>query len=183
MSETFTIDIKGMDQLKKELDEFSKNMQRKATRFMCFKGAEVIKKEAAKNITPADTAYWSYIKEEMSDYAGMDVKGTRKISGKAYRRTMFSPGWVARNIWIGKAKKQPRGGSLYRVFLGDKAWFGRFIEYGFSLHGVRHPARPFLRPALSSKKTEAVNAMYDALRTWLAREWGRGSNRILKAKT
>jgi len=183
--------LTGFEQLYSELDEFPRKVQKKALRAACFAGAEIVKKEAKMKVYRAPKPYWSKAKEII----GVKVKGKRGkwklgiqnlnakelegvpiTSGNNMIRQRFNPGWVGKNIWIGRAKKRPLLTEIYRVFLGDAAWFGRFIEYGG--HGLN--AQPFIRPALWNNIDNVLAAMRDALNKFIAYEYAKATNNILR---
>lgn len=137
-----TFKIEGVEALNKQLMEFPEQVQLRAMRQMLYAGAAVVRDKARPNVYRAPKAYWQRMYDKIS---------------KAGNRRLFEPGWVAKNISI-----RPKKGSRYRVYqtyLRGRAWWGRFIEYGFTLHGVKHPAMPFLRPALFDNIERVTEAM------------------------
>lgn len=191
-----TIKLVGFKQLFEELEEFPRRAQKKALRQCCMAGADIIRDDAKKNCYRAPRDYWSKIQEiigyqvKIGKRLGfVDVKFSHMIPdiqsvGKAVTgqgeltKQKFSPGWVAKNIFIGRARKRPVLTEIYRVFLGDAAWFGRFLEYGTSTT----PKHPFIRPALWKNVNKILNVMRRTLADWLVTEYRKsGSNRILQA--
>jgi HK97 gp10 family phage protein len=149
--------LHGFEEAKRELELMSKNIQRKGAHAMASAGAAIVRDAAKPKVYSAMTQYFSYIKEGAGEYAGMTIGGRAKWGGI---RAAFPPGWVAKNIFIGKSKKGTRlGNATWRVFLAPQAWFGRFIEYG----GKHTPARPFMRPALKENIPKVIDAMRLAL--------------------
>jgi HK97 gp10 family phage protein len=173
-----TFQLHGFEEAKKELEAMSKNVQRKGAHAMASAGAAIVRDAARPKVYKAmgsfsmrggyvlqDSGYFSYIPEGKGEYAGMTVKGRSKWGGI---RARFSPGWVAKNIFIGKSKKGSRlGNATWRVFLAPQAWFGRFIEYG----GKHNPARPFMRPALKENIPRVIDAMRLALYRFLSEQY------------
>lgn len=149
-------ELHGFEELKRELDLLSKNLQRKGAHAMASSGAAIVRDAAKPKVYKASQEYFSYIEEGKGEYSGMTVKGRSKWGGI---RSKFNPSWVTKNIFIGKAKKQKYTTIKWRVFLAPQAWFGRFIEYG----GKHNPARPFMRPALSENIPRVLEAMRRAL--------------------
>jgi HK97 gp10 family phage protein len=83
--------------------------------------------------------------------------GSRLIVKEAKARVPVVTGRVLKNITHGK-KKNPKGATRevgVNIRRTDKQapFYWHFVEFGT----VKHPARPFLRPAFESKKREAVD--------------------------
>lgn len=183
--------LTGFEQLYAELEEFPRRIQKKALREACFAGAEIVKKEAKLKVYKAPKAYWSKAEEIMGvavrgkrgrwklgiqNLNAKELEGVPITFGGNLTRQKFNPGWVAKNIWIGRAKRRPLLTEIYRVFLGDAAWFGRFIEFG----GNGLSAQPFIRPALWNNIEDVFTAMRDALNKFIAYEYAKASNNILR---
>jgi HK97 gp10 family phage protein len=157
--------LHGFDEAKRELELMSKNVQRKAANAMASAGAAIVRDAAKPKVYNAMTDYFAYIKEASGEYSHMTIGGRSKWGGI---RAKFSPGWVTKNIFIGKSKKGTRiGKATWRVFLAPQAWFGRFIEYG----GKHNPARPFMRPALKENIPKVIDAMRLALYRFLSEQY------------
>lgn len=152
----------GFEQARAELLSLSKSLQRKGAHAMASEGAAVVRKAAIPRVYRASARYYSYIKEALGEYSGMSVRGRNK---KGMMRQQFEPGWLARNIFMGKSKASRTGKAVWRVFLAPQAWFGIFVEYGSSPHGI--PAKPFLRPAVKENIPKIIDAMRRALFTFL----------------
>jgi HK97 gp10 family phage protein len=154
--------LHGFEELRKELETMSRNVQRHAANIMASSGAAIVRNEAKGNVMSSKYSdYFSYIKEGKGEYAGMTIGGRSKWGGI---RTHFTQGWVAKNIFMGKSKKgKGSGKATWRVFLAPQAWFGRFIEYG----SPRLPARPFIRPALSKNINRIIDVMKFSLMRFL----------------
>jgi HK97 gp10 family phage protein len=160
-----TFQLHGFEEAKKELELMSKNVQRRGAHAMASAGAAIVRDAAKPKVYSAMKEYFAYIKEGAGEYAGMTIGGRTKWGGI---RAKFSPGWVAKNIFIGKSKKGSRlGNATWRVFLAPQAWFGRFIEYG----GKHNPARPFMRPALKENIPRVIDAMRLALYRFLSEQY------------
>lgn len=154
--------LEGFKEAREELLALSKNLQRKGAHAMASEGAAVVRKAAIPKVYKASTQYFSYVKEALGEYANMTVHGRNK---KGMIRQQFEPGWVAKNIFMGKSKKSRSGNAIWRVFLAPQAWFGVFVEYGSAPHGI--PAKPFLRPAVKENIPKIIDAMRGALFNFL----------------
>ncbi len=162
--------LEGFEELRAELLTLSKNVQRKGANTMANAGAELVRNEAKKNavkVASKESEYFSYIEEGKGEYAGMTIGGRSKWGGI---RTQFRKGHVRNSIFMGKSKKSRNSQAIWRVFLGPQAWFGRFLEYGFTSHGVTHPPVPFIRPAVKNNISQIIDVMRKALGYFLLKE-------------
>lgn len=90
-----------------------------------------------------------------------EVKLRAPESAKAHstknKKLTYQPGNLKKAIYQAFADKQSTDDrAVYRISWNkDKAFYGRFIEFGTS----RMPARPFLRPAFDAMQSRAVEAV------------------------
>jgi HK97 gp10 family phage protein len=158
------IKLQGFDELRAELATLSRNMQRQGGHAMASAGAAVVR-GAAKAYVPSSkyTKYYSYIEESKGEFAGLTIGGRSKWGGI---RTEFTPGYVAKNIFMGKSiKKSKIGNAWWRVFLAPQAWFGRWLEYGVPSKGI--PATSFMRNAVKQNQERIIDVMRYALMRFL----------------
>ena len=154
-------ELVGFKELYDELQMLSKNLQKRGANAMASEGAAIVRDAAKPMIYKAEKEYFSYIDEAKGEFMGMTIGGRNK---KGMMRTLFQPGHLARNLFIGKVKSKTRMGRVFwRVFLSPAAWFGIFIEYGTP----KFPAHPFIRPALKNNIPRILEAMKWKLKWFL----------------
>lgn len=68
-------------------------------------------------------------------------------------------GHLAKGIKIRPAKSDNPNGAAVRIGVKEGLWYGVFPEYGTS----KMAAQPFMRPALDTKKDEALDILKDEL--------------------
>jgi HK97 gp10 family phage protein len=140
------VNIKGGEELQQFLNQLPVKVEKNIMRSALRAGAKVIEKEALSNLFDAGA---------------------------------IDSGDLARSLRVSTAAR--RGKVTASVKAGDqRAWYWRFVEFGTAAHtikgkngkrlffngtivsSVNHPgarAKPFMRPALDSKSSEAIRAV------------------------
>ena len=131
--------VDGLEELKRELEALSSDMSRKVLRSATGAAAQVIRK-AARDLVPVDSG-----KLRKAIY----IKHMRELSSSTQQEYYISVRNGPR-----ERRKIRAGGS------GIDAWYWKMVEFGTS----KMPAKPFIRPAYESKKSEALEAMKKKLR-------------------
>lgn len=144
MTGVFALNIKGLDELLKELEGLERKIFDKTMAKTVRAGAKVIQK-AAKEKAPVRSNEWE---------------------GVSYPNP---PGTLKKGIAIAKASRQPPTIVRYQVGFSKKAWYGHLVERGHKLvrtgKTIGHvPAHPFLRPAFDDNVGKVIDAMKDTLR-------------------
>lgn len=163
MSETRN--IKGLSDLQAFLDQLPAKVEGKIMRSALRAGAVVIKNEAATNL------------DRNGSVDSGDLKASLRVSTKLSR---------------GVATATVKAGS-------DKAWYWRFVEFGTAAHlikarpgkslffagsnvnSVDHPgarAKPFMRPALDGRASDAVIAVGEAIKKRLTKQGLSGADDV-----
>lgn len=138
MARSETVQIKGLRELAKALNELPDRVARNGLRVAVYAAAKVVRDEA-KRRTPMATGTLR---------RAVIMKHIPELSGRA-RQTFF--------VTVRHGKKYRNQGK--KKNLSQDAWYWRFVEFGTS----KMPARPFLRSALEAKRHEAVYAMKERL--------------------
>lgn len=142
--------VLGLDELSKKLKEMPIKLAKNGLRAAVNAGAQVVYKEARARV-PVDTGrvkkniYKKQIREKSNNVQQTYYVGVRLGSGGTYAKTKA-------NV------RKGRVGKSYDT--ESRAFYWRFLEFGTS----KLPARPFLRPAFDTKKTQAVDAMAKKLK-------------------
>lgn len=144
MSGVFSLNIKGLAELLKELEGLERKIFDKTMNKMVRAGAKVVQK-AAKENAPVRSNEWE---------------------GASYPNP---PGTLKKGIEIAKATRQPPTIVRYQVGFSKKAWYGHLVERGHKLvragKTIGHvPAYPFLRPAFDNNVQKAIEEMNSVLR-------------------
>lgn len=149
MAKRETFKIEGLAELGKALRELPARVARNGLRVSVYAGAKLVRDEArarapkaeqplGPNQPPPGTLKRSVIMKHFPELSSL-TRQTFVVTvrhGKKYR-------------------KQGKKGNL-----SQDAWYWRFVEFGTR----KMRARPFLRPALEAKRSEAGQAMKDRLR-------------------
>jgi HK97 gp10 family phage protein len=142
-----TVSIAGLSDLEKKLEDFSDRVARNILSGAIRAGAVVIQDEA-KRIAPV-------AKEKHYQWK----------NGK--KRVVVIPGNTRKNIKVrrapAKSKTQP---VEYWCYVGQKAWYWKFLEFGTA----KMAARPFMRPAFEAKKKEALDRIKEYLAARIEKE-------------
>ena len=185
MAEQF-VNIKGLSELQKQLDELPAKIEGRILRGAMRQGAKVFEEEVQRRV-PVDTG---------------NLKGSIRVSVR------LSKGRVIASIKIGGRSKQkeiiqlPNGRLMMRYL---HPYYAQFVEYGTARHyiapvtekvlvlrpnakassgfanrwtswvvsGVDHPgakAKPFMRPAFDGKHRAALDAAAEYIKQRLPRE-------------
>lgn len=140
--------IKGLSELSAALKELPNRIARNALRRSVARGAVVIRDEA-KTRAPVSTT---------PPAPGDPLPGTLKrsivIKHDKDRSILTSQTYVVAVRHGKKYRNQGKRGNL-----SQDAWYWRFLEFGTR----KMAARPFLRPALESRRREAVDAIKQRL--------------------
>ncbi len=140
MAETLR-SIKGLAQLQAALDKLPGLVQEKLVVKGVSQGARVIQ-------------------DEMKRLAPVRAGGGLKKDSKGRLR---EPGNLRRNITRRRVKRGSGTTVTYQIGPNRRAFYGLFLELG-TRHAGKHP---FMRPALDSKQSEAVNRMAEVIRAGL----------------
>ena len=92
-------------------------------------------------------------------------QGANVIRDDARARAPKKSGLLKRSIRT-RERRGDVGNIRFDIEVRQRAFYGRFLEYGTS----KMSAKPFLRPAAESKAESAVTAMRDALSLAIAAE-------------
>lgn len=142
--------VTGLAELSKKLKEMPIKLAKNGLRAAVNAGAEVIRKDAKARV-PVKTGnvrkniYKKQIREKSNNF-----QQTYYVGVKLGRKRKLAP--TKLNV------RKQRVGQLYDV--ESSAYYWRFLEFGTS----KLPARPFLRPAFDTKKSQAVDAMAKKLK-------------------
>ena len=90
-----------------------------------------------------------------------------KSTGRQAANRLRSPGQLKKGIVLGKVNLKDKNHIEQSVRLSSRAYYGQWIERGFTHYGVKKfthiPARPFLRPALDQNVERALSVYRNAL--------------------
>lgn len=134
-----TVEVKGLRELGERMRLLSTDMALKIARQATGAAAQVIKKEAKLNIQRSPS---------IDTRSLLDAVIVKRLGKKDSTLT-------SEHIVTVRRRKVEKTGSKQM-----SAPHARFIEFGT----VKMPAEPFLRPAIESRKGEALNAMVDKLK-------------------
>lgn len=133
-----TVKVEGLADLNRRLTELPKAIQGRPLRTAVAAGGRVIQQEAKARV-PVDTGLVRdrirvmSMRQEQRNARAEVVVGVRRV------------GKVSKKVQKNRRRTDP--------------FYWRFIEFGTKFK----PARPFLRPALENKRTEAVEAIRERL--------------------
>lgn len=157
MAKGVTVQIKGLQELGKRLEQLSADIAGKVGRAATAAGANVIKKAAIAN-APSDTGNLK-----------KNIISKRIPSGESH---LTSEHIVT--VRVGKLTEKQKAKGLHDAFYARQVEFGHFRRYvSVPTSGgdwitlkdkplaspVWVPAQPFLRPAYDNNKTKAIEAM------------------------
>lgn len=133
MVDTVVAKIEGLAELETALRQLAPVAAKRALRSGMRQGANVIRNRA-KELAPVSV---------------------RVPTGKRAKKYGWKPGFLKRAIGV-RPKNPPPGASLaMEVYIGKKAFYGRFVEFGTS----KMAAQPYLRPAADEEKETAIKVM------------------------
>jgi HK97 gp10 family phage protein len=148
MARVETVRIEGLAQLDRALRELPQRVANRGLRASVYAGAKVIRDEARARAPKAAQSLGPKQPPPGTLKRSVIMKHVRELSGGG-RQTFY--------VLVRHGKKYRNQGK--RGNLSQDAWYWRFLEFGTRKMG----ARPFLRPALESRRREAVSAIKDRL--------------------
>jgi len=148
MAKRETFKIEGLAELGKALRELPERVARNGLRVSVYAGAKVVRDEARARAPKAAQSLGPNQPPPGTLKRSVIMKHIPELSSLT-RQTFFV------TVRYGKKyRKQGKKGNL-----SQDAWYWRFVEFGTR----KMRARPFLRPALEAKRSEAGQAMKDRL--------------------
>lgn len=148
MARSETVQIKGLRELAKALNELPDRVARNGLRVAVYAAAKVVRDEAKHKAPIAAQALGPNQPPPGTLKRSVIMKQIPELSGRT-RQTFF--------VMVRHGKKYRKQGK--KGNLSQDAWYWRFVEFGTR----KMNARPFLRPALEAKRHEAVHAMKERL--------------------
>ena len=143
-----TVRIEGLAQLDRALRELPQRIANRGLRASVYAGAKVIRDEARARAPKAAQSLGPKQPPPGTLKRAVIMKHVRELSGGG-RQTFY--------VLVRHGKQYRKQGK--RGQLSQDAWYWRFLEFG-----TRHMvARPFLRPALASRRQEALQAIRQRL--------------------
>lgn len=144
MSRAETVRIEGLAELNRALRELPQRIANRGLRTAVYAGAKVIRDEARHRAPKAAQSLGTKQPPAGTLKRSVIMKHIRELSGGG-RQTFY--------VLVRQGKKYRNQGK--RGNLSQDAWYWRFVEFGTR----KMAARPFLRPALESRRREAVEAI------------------------
>jgi len=148
MARVETVRIEGLAQLDRALRELPERIANRGLRASVYAGAKVIRDEARVQAPKAAQSLGSKQPPPGTLKRSVIMKHIQELSGGG-RQTFY--------VLVRHGKKFRNQGK--RGNLSQDAWYWRFVEFGTR----KMAARPFLRPALESRRHEAVDAIKQRL--------------------
>ena len=148
MAKRETVKIEGLAELGKALRELPDRVARNGLRVSVYAGAKVVREEARARAPKAQQSLGPNQPPPGTLKRSVIMKHIRELSGGG-RQTFY--------VLVRHGKKYRNQGK--RGNLSQDAWYWRFVEFGTR----KMAARPFLRPALESRRREAVDAIKERL--------------------
>jgi HK97 gp10 family phage protein len=143
---TGTIQITGLADLEKLLEDFSDRIAKNILSGAIRAGAVVIQNEARRTAPQSAEEHQA---------------------GRKGKKVMVSPGNLRKNIKVRSAPRKSKTQPVeYWVYVSKKAWYWTFVEFGTK----KMQARPFLRPAFESRKQEALDRIKEYLAARIEKE-------------
>ena len=149
MAKTQTVHIEGLAELDRALRELPLRIANRGLRTSVYAGAKVIRDEARARAPKAAQSLGPKQPPPGTLKRSVIMKHIRELSSGG-RQTFY--------VMVRHGKKYQKQGK--RGTLSQDAWYWRFLEFGTR----KMAARPFLRPALESRRREAVDAIKARLR-------------------
>ena len=144
MARAETVRIEGLAELNRALRELPQRIANRGLRTAVYAGAKVIRDEARHRAPKAAQSLGIKQPPVGTLKRSVIMKHIRELSGGG-RQTFY--------VLVRQGKKYRNQGK--RGNLSQDAWYWRFVEFGTR----KMAARPFLRPALESRRREAVEAI------------------------
>lgn len=148
MPSSVTVHIEGLRELGERMRNLAADVSTRAARSATNAAAQVIKKEAVHNIEA------KHLIDTGSLHDAVIVK--RIPSGQS--------GLTSEHIVTVRTRRTKRKTKTKQA----TAWWGGFAEFGT----VKEQARPWLRPAFDTKKSDALDAMVDKLNSAITKAGG-----------
>ena len=149
MAKVQTVHIEGLAELDRALRELPVRIANRGLRTSVYAGAKVIRDEARARAPKAAQSLGPKQPPPGTLKRSVIMKHIRELSSGG-RQTFY--------VMVRHGKKYQKQGK--RGTLSQDAWYWRFLEFGTR----KMAARPFLRPALESRRTQAVGAIKERLR-------------------
>ena len=140
--------VEGLAELAKALRELPDRVAKNGLRVSVYAGAKVIRDEARMRAPKAAEVLGPNQPPPGTLKRSVIMKHVRELSGGG-RQTFY--------VLVRHGKKYRNQGK--RGNLSQDAWYWRFVEFGTR----KMAARPFLRPALESRRRQAVDAIKQRL--------------------
>ncbi len=148
MAKRETFKIEGLAELGKALRELPERVARNGLRVSVYAGAKVVRDEARARAPKAAQSLGPNQPPPGTLKRSVSMKHIPELSSLT-RQTFF--------VTVRHGKKYRKQGK--KGNLSQDAWYWRFVEFGTR----KMRARPFLRPALEARRSEAGQAMKDRL--------------------
>lgn len=149
----FTAEIEGWDETKKQMQRLvSLAKEKQLTQNALFYASQPMIEEIKQNAPRAEKSYYRYYRGSLRQ---------RKKGNPQNSRKLIRPGTLRRNI----ARKRIRvdGGVAVGIYIKNKAFYFRFIEFG-TPHIL---AVPFIRPAYDKNKDLAIVRFIERYREYI----------------
>lgn len=156
-----SVRIEGLRELTRALKDLPDRVAKNGLRSAVYAGARVIQTEARQRAPIAEKPKRPNQPKPGTLRRAIIMKHLREQSGR--HRQVFA-------ITVRRGKKYRNQGK--KKNLSQDAWYWHFIEFGT----IKMAARPFLRPALESKRLAAVAAIKDKLADRIQQEANRLAN-------
>lgn len=168
-----SIHIKNMDALTRALMQFPLRVQQNAAKRAMRQGANVIRDEARLKAPKKSGKLAASIKTSVNTSGNLTVAKVRLRGDHAYLGRFIEYGVAAHFISAGAKKGDTistRGGKGRKTMkIGGDYVTGTILHPGFS-------PRPFMRPALDAKRSDATDAVRQVLSDWLRQGMPSGSD-------
>jgi HK97 gp10 family phage protein len=148
MAKREIVKVEGLAELARALRELPDRVAKNGLRVSVYAGAKVIRDEARIRAPKAIASLGPDQPPPGTLKRSVIMKHIPELSSLT-RQTFF--------VTVRHGKKYRKQGK--KGNLSQDAWYWRFVEFGTR----KMRARPFLRPALESKRRDAVQAMKDRL--------------------
>ena len=153
MSETVTVQIKGLDELQRTMEQMPRDLAKKGIRQALREGGKVISAAMAR-MAPSDTGF-------LAKHFGIRTKMYKQdLAGSAFIGPEGRIDYPENN---GYREKVSSSGKKYKVGRVGVAAVARYLEFGTS----KMAKRPFMTQAFESHAETAFEAMTRKLREYL----------------
>ncbi|QZP08197.1 HK97-gp10 family putative phage morphogenesis protein [Caenibius sp. WL] len=158
-----SIRIKNMDALSRALQQFPLRVQQNAAKRAVRQGVNVLRDEARQTVRRHSGKLAASIKTTVSTRGNVTIGRVRLKGEHAFIGRFIEYGVTAHFIRAGAKKgEQVHSGSGDAMKIGGEFVTGTILHPGFA-------PRPFMRPALDSKGSEAADAVRASLAAWLSK--------------